>query len=100
PGGSRIITMLLQGILALAEGAGPGEWVRRPRIHHQYLPDEIQYEPNALSEEEIAELKRRGHQLKKLERPFGNMQAIYWNRKDGKVEAASDPRGIGRAVVR
>ena len=100
PGGSRIISMVLQGILALAEGAGPDEWVKRPRFHHQYLPDAIQYEPGALSEEQIEALRAKGHRLKALERPYGNMQALYWDRRNGRVLAASDPRGIGRAEVR
>ena len=99
PGGSRIITMVLQAILAMAEGEGPEAWVRRPRIHHQYLPDVIQYEPEALNAEEADGLKQRGHRLKRLARPFGNMQAVYWNKKTGMVKAASDPRGIGKARV-
>ena len=100
PGGSRIISMVLHGILALAEGGGPDEWVKRPRFHHQYLPDAIQYEPGALSEEQIKALGAKGHRLKALERPYGNMQVLYWDRRNGRVLAASDPRGIGRAEVR
>ena len=45
PGGSRIITMVLQALLSLDAGDPPGTWVARPRFHHQYLPDRIQYEP-------------------------------------------------------
>lgn len=100
PGGSRIITMLLHGILALAEGEGPDAWVRRPRFHHQYLPDKIQFEPDALSVETQKKLTEKGHLLQPLKRDFGNMQAIYWERKIGRVTAASDPRGIGSADTR
>jgi gamma-glutamyltranspeptidase/glutathione hydrolase len=100
PGGSRIITMLLLGILELAEGKSPTEWVSRRRLHHQYLPDRIQYEPGALTEDEAAQLQQMGHELQPLKQSYGNMQGIYWNRKTGELKAASDPRGIGSAVVR
>jgi gamma-glutamyltranspeptidase/glutathione hydrolase len=100
PGGSRIITMVLQAVLALEEGAPVEEWVRRPRIHHQYLPDRIEYEPGALSAETIQALTAMGHELKALEQGFGNMQAVYWDKRSNKVTAASDPRGIGAVEVR
>ena len=41
PGGSRIITMVLLGVLDFVEGNGPESWVALPRFHHQYQPDEI-----------------------------------------------------------
>jgi gamma-glutamyltranspeptidase/glutathione hydrolase len=100
PGGSRIITMVLLGILELAEGRGPEAWVQRPRFHHQYLPDRIQYEPAAISTEEAARLRKMGHRLQPVDRPYGNMQALFWDYGSGDVEAASDPRGIGAARLR
>ena len=100
PGGSRIITMVLLGILDLEAGHGPASWVARPRFHHQYLPDLIEYEPEAFSDEVLDALAARGHRLKQLARDYGNMQAIYWDYARQRVEAASDPRGIGRAEVR
>jgi gamma-glutamyltranspeptidase/glutathione hydrolase len=99
PGGSRIITMVLHGILSQAEGEEPTDWVKTPRFHHQYLPDEVQFEPSALSEAEIKNLQSRGHQLTPLSSQYGNMQAIYWNKRSGNVTAASDPRGVGSAAV-
>ena len=100
PGGSRIITMVLLGVLDLEAGHGPASWVARPRFHHQYLPDLIEYEPEAFSDEVLDALAARGHRLKQLARDYGNMQAIYWDYARERVEAASDPRGIGRAEVR
>ncbi|MBK1718891.1 gamma-glutamyltransferase [Thiocystis violacea] len=100
PGGSRIIGMVLQGILAAVEGAPVDDWVARPRIHHQYLPDRVEYEPGALDAAGQAAMRSRGHRLEPVERGFGNMQAIHWDRVGGRVEAASDPRGAGRALVR
>jgi gamma-glutamyltranspeptidase / glutathione hydrolase len=100
PGGSRIPSMVLQGIVSATRAAPVSEWVARPRIHHQFLPDLIEFEPGALTPVEQAALRAMGHRLKQLERPFGNMQAIYWDRRAGRVEAASDPRGRGSAQVR
>jgi gamma-glutamyltranspeptidase/glutathione hydrolase len=100
PGGSRIITMLLHAVLALAEGRGPEAWVEQPRFHHQYLPDKVEFEAGALSPAELAGLKEKGHVLEPLNRRYGNMQAVYWDRRTGLVSAASDPRGMGTAEVR
>ncbi|RDH90340.1 MAG: gamma-glutamyltransferase [endosymbiont of Seepiophila jonesi] len=100
PGGSRIITMLLLGVLELADGKGPQAWVNRPRFHHQYLPDQVQFEPGALEDGVRTKLSAMGHSLKPLDSSYGNMQAVYWNRRSGEVSAVSDPRGIGEAQVR
>jgi gamma-glutamyltranspeptidase/glutathione hydrolase len=100
PGGSRIITMVLLGILEVAEGKGPEAWVSRPRFHHQYLPDTVFYETEAFSESQAAALSARGHSLERAERSWGNMQAVSWQQKHNRVEAASDPRVEGAAMVR
>ncbi|TVP83097.1 gamma-glutamyltransferase, partial [Thioalkalivibrio sp.] len=81
PGGSRIITMVLHGILAALDGADAEEIVRIPRIHHQYLPDRIEFESGAFDTEVLLELARRGHALAPQLRPFGNMQVIQWDRR-------------------
>ncbi len=99
PGGSRIITMVLLGILDLQEGQGPQSWVSLPRFHHQFLPDVIQYEPDALSAAVSEALAARGHKLKPLQKKYGNMQAVYWDYENDRVEAASDPRGVGLAQL-
>jgi gamma-glutamyltranspeptidase / glutathione hydrolase len=100
PGGSRIITMVLLAVLDLASGNHqPASWVSRPRFHHQYLPDAVQYEPGAFDRAVIDGLTARGHRLTALDYPYGNMQAIYWDKKQRRVYAASDPRGGGAAQV-
>ncbi len=100
PGGSRIITMVLLGILDAAQGEGPASWVSLPRFHHQYLPDLIEFEPGALSDQAIDDLRARGHEFKALESQYGNMQALYWDYRRNRVDVASDPRGIGSAAAR
>lgn len=99
PGGSRIISMVLLGILDFADGNLPNSWVSVSRYHHQYLPDEVQFEKGGLGFLEQRALEKRGHILKEKNRRYGNMQAILWDKKINQVFAASDPRGEGKAVV-
>jgi gamma-glutamyltranspeptidase/glutathione hydrolase len=99
PGGSRIISMVLLGILDFADGNLPSSWVSVPRYHHQYLPDEVQFEKDGLGSLQQRALEKRGHVLKEKNRRYGNMQAILWDKKINQVFAASDPRGEGKAVV-
>ncbi|MCI0668035.1 MAG: gamma-glutamyltransferase [Methylococcaceae bacterium] len=100
PGGSRIISMVLLATLDFAQGQAAASWVRVPRYHHQYLPDLIQYEKGGLTEREITGLQKKGHRLNETSRPYGNMQVVLWDKKNGRVTAASDPRGDGWALVR
>ncbi len=99
PGGSRIISMVLLAILEMQASDNPQDWVDLPRFHHQYLPDRVEYEKGAFSEDEINELTLMGHQLEQRQ-PYGNMQAIYQNRQTGEVLTASDKRGIGAGIVK
>ena len=99
PGGSRIISMVLQGVLAWIEGADAAQIASLPRFHHQYLPDVISHEDNAFSEAEIKALEAMGHSLKPVGRRYGNMEVITWDYASGDVQAASDPRGDGEGRV-
>ena len=99
PGGSRIISMVMIGALQAMQGAPVEQWVGRARFHHQYLPDSLQFEPDALSEQTLEALSAMGHQLKPVDDSYGNMQAIAWDKVANKVSVASDPRGIGAAVA-
>jgi gamma-glutamyltranspeptidase/glutathione hydrolase len=100
PGGSRIISMVLLGLLAIADGADATAVAGLPRYHHQYQPDQILYEPGALRESEKAALWERGHTLTLADREYGNMQVVIWDLAHDRLDAASDPRGIGAARVR
>lgn len=98
PGGSRIITMVMLGILDYFDGNDVKSWTALPRYHHQYMPDILFYEPDAINPEDIPALEARGHKLKQLNHQWGNMNAAHWNKKTGKTAAATDPRG--EAAVR
>ncbi len=92
PGGSRIISMVIQSVLALDAGATALEAVAAPRVHHQYLPDEVLIEQGALSPALRTGLEARGHVVREESRTWGNMQMVVWNLDDGEVEAGADPR--------
>lgn len=99
PGGSRIISMVLLATLDFLDGKSAQEIVSAPRIHHQYMPDVVQFEIDALTAEERAQLTARGHKLQEGRDRWGNLQTIVWEYATGKVEAASDPRGGGAGDV-
>ncbi len=101
PGGSRIITMVLLGILDFMDGNGPESWVALPRYHHQYLPDKVFAEKDAFTPEEVAALEAMGHTVEVRERRWGNMHGVMWDRKTGEVTAGSDSRSdAGLATVK
>ena len=101
PGGSRIITMVMLGILDYFDGHDVASWVSKPRYHHQYLPDTLFAEKDTFDQATIDTLKDMGHQIKVYDRQWGNMHAVHWHKTTGEVSAASDPRtGTGSAIVK
>ncbi|MFV2057459.1 MAG: gamma-glutamyltransferase [Thiohalomonadales bacterium] len=101
PGGSRIISMVLLAILDYAHGNGqPQSMVSLPRYHHQYLPDQVYFEAEALPKVIQTQLTTLGHKLQVSRGKYGNMQAVMWDKIHKKMLAASDPRGVGAGVVR
>ena len=99
PGGSRIISMVLLAALDFVDERLPDSWVSLRRFHHQYQPDQVQFEQYGLNEFEQQSLSDLGHELKQINRRYGNMQAILWDMTENKVHSASDPRGEGQAVT-
>ncbi|MEH2261562.1 gamma-glutamyltransferase [Nostoc sp.] len=94
PGGSTIITQVLQTILNVLEyNMDVGAAISVPRIHHQWLPDELRVESWSLDALTMQDLRRRGHKIKETT-PWGNGNAIAVT-SDGTLEGAADPRGEG-----
>ncbi len=101
PGGSRIITMVLEGILAFIDGELPAQIVANPRYHHQYLPDVVSAESGAFSKDEVKALEAMGHKVNESSHPWGFMNVVSWDRKSGKLYAGSDSRrASGSGVVK
>ncbi|MDH0674202.1 MULTISPECIES: gamma-glutamyltransferase [unclassified Empedobacter] len=97
PGGSTIITSVFQAILNVVDfGMTMQEAVAAPRFHHQWLPDQIDYEPNAISENVRESLKQKGYTLKER-KPYGRVEGILVN-TNGTYQAGADPRGDDKAV--
>jgi gamma-glutamyltranspeptidase/glutathione hydrolase len=97
PGGSTIITTVLQILRGVVEeGLTLEAAVVRPRIHHQWLPDEVVYEPGAISAAVAAQLRTLGHTLRERH-TIGEANCIAV-RRDGAATAVVDPRGDGLAL--
>jgi len=58
----------------------------------------VQFEPGALDSATQQQLRQRGHHLKQIRR-YGNMEALLWDRRNGKLTLLPDPRGEGVGVI-
>jgi gamma-glutamyltranspeptidase/glutathione hydrolase len=99
PGGSRIITIALETMLNTFDfGMSAAQAVDAPRIHMQWLPDEIQYEPGAMTDAVMQQLSNDGYAFKSVPM-WGSAQAIVIDPKTGLMYGGSDRRRPAGAAI-
>jgi len=99
PGGPTIINTVLQVITNVIDfDMNIQQAVDAPRIHHQWLPDEVVYEPFGMSADTFRALEERGHKITQKPRYMGDAQGIMIEEKTGVRLGASDPRGSGEPI--
>ncbi|WP_058363332.1 gamma-glutamyltransferase [Xanthomonas translucens] len=110
PGGSRIITMVLLGILGYDDGLSAQQVAALPRYHHQWLPDVIEAETGTFDAATVQGLQALGHALKLpgdsaeggrgSSHVWGNLQTVEWDKRNNVLSGGSDPRNeVGKAGV-
>lgn len=98
PGGSTIITVVLQTIMNVLDfHMNIQQAINAPRIHHQWLPDELYYEEFGISKDTFDNLKNMGY-IFGGERILGRAEGILIDPKDNMFYGATDPRGYGKAA--
>jgi gamma-glutamyltranspeptidase/glutathione hydrolase len=99
PGGPTIINTVLQVITNIIDyDMNIQQAIDAPRIHHQWLPDVITYEPYGLSTDTRRALEARGHKLTDRPRYMGDAQGIMIEEATQVRLGASDPRNEGAPV--
>lgn len=111
PGGSRIITMVLLGVLGYDAGLSAADVAALPRYHHQWMPDAIQAEAGTFDAAAALALRAMGHTVVRPEDEvaegrrssdaWGNFQTVAWDIRNNRLEGGTDPRNpVGKAEVR
>jgi gamma-glutamyltranspeptidase/glutathione hydrolase len=98
PGGSRIITVVLQMIVNVIDhGMNIAEAANAPRMHHQWYPDVLSLEPG-FSPDTVRILQQRGHDVQNSRTSSGSTQTVSFS--NGLFRGASDTRrpGAGSAA--
>jgi gamma-glutamyltranspeptidase/glutathione hydrolase len=111
PGGSRIITMVLLGILGYDDGLDAQQVAALPRYHHQWMPDVIEAESDAFPPDVVKGLRALGHKVdlpdeeagddgRRSSHVWGNLQTVEWDKATDTLSGGTDPRNpVGAAKI-
>jgi gamma-glutamyltranspeptidase/glutathione hydrolase len=111
PGGSRIITMVLLGILGYNDGLDAQQVAALPRYHHQWMPDVIEAESDAFPPDVVKGLRALGHKVdlpdeeagddgRRSSHVWGNLQTVEWDKATDTLSGGTDPRNpVGAAKI-
>jgi gamma-glutamyltranspeptidase/glutathione hydrolase len=100
PGGPTIINTVLQVIINVIDyDMNIQQAVDAPRIHHQWLPDLVTYEPYGMAQDTVKILKALGHQFREQPGFMGSAQGVMIEAETGRRLGGSDSRAPdGKAV--
>ncbi len=99
PGGPTIINTVMQVLTDIIDyGMNIQQAIDAPRVHHQWLPDQITYEPMGLAPDVLNRLREMGHRFVEHPRYMGDCEGIMIEDKTGVRLGGSDPRLDGRSV--
>jgi gamma-glutamyltranspeptidase / glutathione hydrolase len=99
PGGPTIINTVTQIILNIIDfGMNIQQAIDWPRLHHQWMPDEIRYEPLGVNPDTLRRLQEMGHRFATMPRNIGDAEGIMIEEKTRVRLGGSDPRLDGKSV--
>lgn len=102
--------MVLLGALGYADGLDAQSVAALPRYHHQWMPDALSTERNALPADVVTALRAMGHTVntpedavdgRRSSDTWGNLQTVSWDKSANRLSTGSDPRnpvGLGKVV--
>ena len=100
PGGRTIINTVLQVLINVIDHQmNLSDAVAALRLHHQWLPDEVLFEPGALTGETREQLAQWGHRLRENKHPQGAVNAIRFDARNHQLEGMADPRSGDAAAA-
>jgi gamma-glutamyltranspeptidase / glutathione hydrolase len=104
PGGPTIINTVTQVIINIIDhGMDIQQAIDWPRVHHQWMPDQIRYEPYGLAPDALKRLQEMGHKFSDKPdseggRYMGDVEGVMIEDKTGIRLGGSDPRRDGKSI--
>lgn len=99
PGGPTIINTVTQSIINVIDhGMNIQQAIDWPRFHHQWMPDEIRWEPFGISPDTMQKLTSMGHKFTERPSNMGDCEGVMIEDKTGVRLGGNDSRANGKSV--